>query len=1211
MAHGGHWFKAARGPTGDRYLFISVPWGRVHKGAAGLKNRPQARNEPFVGESPMQHQPQARGRRGAPLAPAALALSLLAAAAPASAGWVATGSKAMQPRPGLASSPVPAGQQLHVTVSLNLQNQAELKTLLNNLYRPGSPQYGAFLSSEQFESRYSPTAQQVQAVADYLRQSGFTDISIAPNRLYVSAYGTASQAQQAFNTQLVQFQAGGKTRFVAVRAPMVPDSLGGTVSAVLGLDNVTELHRNITHIRASDELPAQRTTPSAAGTPALVSTYSPAAYRNAYDAAGTPDGYNTTVAVFTTGDDLSQVVRDLRTSEHDNNLPYVPVQIVQTEAVPNPQDHSGDDEWDLDSQDSTGMAGNVKQLIFYNAGGNSITDLLYPFSQFAHDNLAQVMNVSVGTCESLTFATGALAPLDAAMMQAMSQGQTVSVASGDAGAACGLVTNIVTPDAPGIPSSVEYPTSSAYALSVGGTSLITDSAYNYVTETSWLPGGGGISLFEGAPSWQSPQVPSAIVGYPISGVVGGALGTSGTLRGVPDMAMNAGLNGPDGIPGFSGGDIVVNGQHGGVVGTSMSSPLAVGAWARMQTAHCNKLGFAPPALYALGAPAAAATGFHDTLVGTNGEYIATPGWDYTTGLGSFDISLVDRALPAAASGCVSTPAPAPTAALAASQNLGPAPLSVGFSGAASRPGTGAGAVDFYALDFGDGTVETQTKPVFPAHSYTVPGIYAASLSVRDNKGGFSKVATQLVNAFGAGPGCAAGGQVMLTSPPGAADAEQGKDLGKGTDDLLSTAISEPAGMDGELVFTMKVNNLSQVLPGFRWVTYFNIPGNSNQYYVAMVSSDGPSPAFNYGTFSRTASFSSYTVLGSLNSASTFSADGTITLVLDKAALGLHSGDLLSNIVSSTRTSAPDDPSGNVPGGEGLTQDSAGAALPYRIVGNSWCRANPAPVAKLSVKPSAGSLAATLSAVGSSDADSKDSIAYYRFDFGDGSPVSWGTSPTVLHSYKAAGTYKVGLEVANERGAASSPVQASVTLSTLPAVPTGLTAKAGPGQVTLSWSVATNATSYSVFQGTAAGKESATAVRSGLTATSVTLTGLSNGTGYYFVVKAVNAHGTSAASNEVSAVPQAPPAAPAGLTATAGTGQVSLHWTPSAGATGYAVYQGTSSHGESVGAVVTVVGNTSGVSVSGLSKGTKYYFIVKATNKIGASAASNEASATPN
>ncbi len=31
-------------------------------------------------------------------------------------------------------------------------------------------------------------------------------------------------------------------------------------------------------------------------------------------------------------------------------------------------------------------------------------------------------------------------------------------------------------------------------------------------------------------------------------------------------------------------------------------------------------------------------GFHDIIVGANGFYSATPGWDYTTGLGSFWIN---------------------------------------------------------------------------------------------------------------------------------------------------------------------------------------------------------------------------------------------------------------------------------------------------------------------------------------------------------------------------------------------------------------------------------------------------------------------------------------------------------------------------------------------------------------------------------------------
>jgi subtilase family serine protease len=86
-------------------------------------------------------------------------------------------------------------------------------------------------------------------------------------------------------------------------------------------------------------------------------------------------------------------------------------------------------------------------------------------------------------------------------------------------------------------------------------------------------------------------------------------------------------------------------------------------------------------------------------------------------------------------------------------------------------------------------------------------------------------------------------------------------------------------------------------------------------------------------------------------------------------------------------------------------------------------------------------------------------------------------------------------------------------------PTGLTATAGAGQVSLKWTASSGATSYNVYEGTAPNSENATAVKTGITATSTVVTGLSDGTSYYFVVKAVGSGGTtSPASNEANAKP---------------------------------------------------------------------------------------------
>ncbi len=329
--------------------------------------------------------------------------------------------------------------------------------------------------------------------------------------------------------------------------------------------------------------------------------------------------------------------------------------------------------------------------------------------------------------------------------------------------------------------------------------------------------------------------------------------------------------------------------------------------------------------------------------------------------------------------------------------------------------------------------------------------------------------------------------------------------------------------------------------------------------------------------------------------------------------------------------------------------------------------------------------------------------------------------------------------------------------TIPAAPTGLSATAGNAQISLSWTGSSGATSYSVYRGTSAGGESATALVSGLTSVSYTNTGLTNGTAYYYKVKAVNSVGTSGYSNEASTMPvfgsqpiangtytlapanasslrlqtngtsdgsnvsidtasssttqqwiftnisgsvyrlspvsastqgldvsgqltasgtnvqtwnylgqanqqwaltavsggytltpqhatgmrlnatsnttgsnvnqltanssaaqtwnivvvgaPSAPAAPTGLSATAGNAQISLSWTGSSGATSYSVYRGTSAGGESATALVSGLTSVSYTN-TGLTNGTAYYYKVKAVNSVGTSGYSNEASATP-
>jgi hypothetical protein len=103
---------------------------------------------------------------------------------------------------------------------------------------------------------------------------------------------------------------------------------------------------------------------------------------------------------------------------------------------------------------------------------------------------------------------------------------------------------------------------------------------------------------------------------------------------------------------------------------------------------------------------------------------------------------------------------------------------------------------------------------------------------------------------------------------------------------------------------------------------------------------------------------------------------------------------------------------------------------------------------------------------------------------------------------------------------------AVTYPTVPDAPTDLTVTPGDSQVTLSWDAPDSAvTGYNIYQGSSAGGESATPVNSSpVTGTSYTVSGLTDGTTYYFEVTAVNdpsgftGPSEGPPSNETSATP---------------------------------------------------------------------------------------------
>ena len=134
---------------------------------------------------------------------------------------------------------------------------------------------------------------------------------------------------------------------------------------------------------------------------------------------------------------------------------------------------------------------------------------------------------------------------------------------------------------------------------------------------------------------------------------------------------------------------------------------------------------------------------------------------------------------------------------------------------------------------------------------------------------------------------------------------------------------------------------------------------------------------------------------------------------------------------------------------------------------------------------------------------------------------------------------------NAAGAGAVSDEVTATPVAAPAQPAGLRATAGDAQVTLAWSALEDSSVTHWHYQQRAGRGSYGAWQripnSAADTTSHTVRGLVNGTPYSFRVRAVNAAGAGAVSDEVTATPVAAPAQPAGLRATAGDAQVTLAW----------------------------------------------------------------------
>jgi pseudomonalisin len=208
---------------------------------------------------------------------------------------------------------------------------------------------------------------------------------------------------------------------------------------------------------------------------------------------------------------------------------------------------------------------------------------------------------------------------------------------------------------------VNYPCASAYVVCVGGTVVsVNGSSYpkssQRAAETSWTFGGGGSSYYIPEPSFQAgvANVDHPCVSTPTGDPYSPA--SAPTCRGVPDVADMSGNVTGDGY------FIYIDGEPSSEGGTSLSSPLMMGQWTRVQAAapfevqKRGGLGFADETIYRQAKNADSCSSSKPATCGSdpyardffditqseygvgNGAYQPGPGWDYASGWGALNVA---------------------------------------------------------------------------------------------------------------------------------------------------------------------------------------------------------------------------------------------------------------------------------------------------------------------------------------------------------------------------------------------------------------------------------------------------------------------------------------------------------------------------------------------------------------------------------------------
>jgi kumamolisin len=495
-----------------------------------------------------------------------------------------------------------------INVTLKLRRKQALPELHT---RPSAP-----LTRDDFASRYGASQDDIDKVTQVMAGYGIKTVGSSAGARTVRISGPISALESVFNVKLFNYAHADGNYRGRVGYLSVPAELAGIVQGAFGLDNRRTVRRRRQPAR---EAGARQTLSSSPET-----WYVPAQFGARYHF---PDGQGQgqTVGLIEFGG--GYFPGDLRKFCEKANVSMPNVTAISTDGTSTESRDGAEGEVMLDIEVVAGLCPQASIVVYFAAWTEAGMIGALDAAMQDKDNNPGVLSISWGAPEGADiWSDQAMAQIDETLKEAAYLGITVCVAAGDDGSSDALADGH---------AHADFPSSSPYALSVGGTTIVDMTGAT--ADVVWMEGdglradqggstGGAVSDVFERPEWQS--------GITIASVNPGAI----TGRCIPDVAANADWNASPYL-------LVVDGHAEPNGGTSAASPLwaALIALMNSQLTGGQRVGFLTPLLYqaagAANGQTIGALGCTDVISGNNdtatvGGYSAGPGYDAVSGWGT-------------------------------------------------------------------------------------------------------------------------------------------------------------------------------------------------------------------------------------------------------------------------------------------------------------------------------------------------------------------------------------------------------------------------------------------------------------------------------------------------------------------------------------------------------------------------------------------------